>query len=263
MNALFLWDLHLNKSLDRWKEDNRDAVGRWIDALGEFEALISLSVMDMITPVSAYPTFTFEGPEFHAADLSHPYIPFERRVTNNVDINGISIITGSNMSGKTTLLRTVGINLVLAYAGAPVCASSLRTGIMTVYTSMRNNDDLSEGVSTFYAELVRIKKIVDYSKKHENMIFLIDEIFKGTNSKDRIEGAKTALKGLDKSWTAGLISTHDYELCDLEYVGSKRFSNYYFSESYNANQIHFDYKLRRGRCTASNARYLMKMVGLE
>lgn len=263
MNVLFLWDLHLNKSLDRWKADNAENIMLWLDALGAFEALISLSVMEVITPVSSYPTFTFELPEFHAKDLAHPFIHHEKRVSNNVDINGISIITGSNMSGKTTLLRTIGINLVLAYAGAPVCASSLRTEIMTVYTSMRNNDDLSEGVSTFYAELLRIKKIVDYSKQQEKMIFLIDEIFKGTNSKDRVDGAKTVLKGLDKPWMVGLISTHDYELCDLENDSNKRFSNYHFTENYSENRIHFDYKLHKGRCKTSNARYLMKMVGLE
>lgn len=263
LNALFLWDLHLYRFLEKWKNDNGKMISQWLDALGELEALISLSVMPMITSVTTYPEFTLGNPEFSAKDLSHPYIPHEKRVANGVTLNGVGIITGSNMSGKTTLLRTVGINLVLAYAGAPVCAIAMSTGLMGLYTSMRNNDDLSEGISTFYAELLRIKKIVDYSKKEKNMIFLIDEIFKGTNSKDRIEGAKIILRGLNKPWAIGLISTHDYELCDLEGEDTMRFSNHHFTESYSNNQIHFDYKLHSGRCKTSNARYLMKMVGLE
>ncbi len=263
LNALFLWDLHLYRSLERWKKDNTQRVGRWLEILGEFEALVSLSVVPLTTPVFTYPELTRGKPSFSAIELSHPYIPYEKRVPNNVAINGVGIITGSNMSGKTTLLRTVGINLVLAYAGAPVCAKAMSAGLMSLYTSMRNNDDLSEGVSTFYAELLRIKKIVDYSRKEQNMIFLIDEIFKGTNSKDRIEGAKSVLRGLNRPWAIGLISTHDYELCDLEAEDTLRFSNHHFTESYSNNQIHFDYKLHQGRCRTSNARYLMKMVGLE
>ncbi len=263
LNALFLWDFHLYRSLERWKKDNTHRVDQWLEILGEYEALASLSALALITPVSTYPDLTQGKPAFSALELSHPYIPYEKRIPNNVTINGVSIITGSNMSGKTTLLRTVGTNLVLAYAGAPVCAKAMSAGLMSLFTSMRNIDDLSEGVSTFYAELLRIKKIVDSSRKEKNMIFLIDEIFKGTNSKDRIEGAKIVLRGLNKPWTIGLISTHDYELCDLEAEDSLRFSNLHFTESYSNNRIHFDYKLHKGRCKTSNARYLMKMVGLE
>ena len=126
------------------------------------------------------------------------------------------MITGSNMSGKTTLLRAVGTNLVLAYAGAPVFAQRLECGIMDIFTSMRVHDDLSSGISTFYAELLRVKMIIDHSRKKLPMIFLIDEIFMGTNSADRTTGARSVLKNLSRDWIIGMISTHDFELCELE-----------------------------------------------
>ena len=167
------------------------------------------------------------------------------------------------MSGKTTLLRTIGINLVLAYCGAPVCASSLECSLMDIYTSMRISDDLSSGISTFYAELLRIKMMIDVSHKKQDMIFLIDELFRGTNSRDRIIGATSVLKNLNKNWIIGLISTHDFELCNLENETGSKIVNYHFTENYVDNEIHFDYKLRHGRCTTTNAKYLMKMVGIE
>lgn len=263
LNALFLWDLHLYRSYLSWEKRNSAKVEEWLDGLGELEALVSLSTMPMITPDCTYPEIKGEGPHFSAKALAHPFIPCDKRVANDVTINGTGIITGSNMSGKTTLLRTVGINLVLAYAGAPVCAASMSVSLMHLYTSMRNTDDLSEGVSTFYAELLRIKGIVDFSREEKALLFLIDEIFKGTNSKDRIDGARVVLKGLSKPWTLGLISTHDYELCELERDDKERFSNHHFTETYDNHGIHFDYKLHGGRCRTSNARYLMKMVGLD
>lgn len=262
LNALFLWDLQLYRAYENWKKKNSASVEKWLFILADFEAFSSLAVIPMVSSVYSYPLFSDE-PYITVTEISHPYLPVESRISNDVAVNGVGIVTGSNMSGKTTFLRTLGINLVLAYAGAPVCAKAMKTGILSLYTSMRNQDDLSEGISTFYAELLRIKKIVDYSRKQENMIFLIDEIFKGTNSKDRIDGAKSVLKGLNKPWAIGLITTHDYELCELENEDVKRFVNYHFKESYSNNEIHFDYKLHTGRCISANARYLMKMVGLE
>lgn len=263
LNALFLWDLHLYRSFDSWKMRNAKSIESWLSVLGEFEALSSLAALPMITPVTSYPKILEKGPWFEARALGHPFIHYAKRVANDVTIKGVGIITGSNMSGKTTLLRTVGINLVLAYAGAPVCAQSMSASLMSLYTSMRNNDDLSEGISTFYAELLRIKQIVSFSREGREMIFLTDEIFKGTNSKDRVDGAKIVLKGLNKPWAIGLISTHDYELCDLEKEDTRRFTNHHFTESYVNQQLYFDYKLHEGRCRTSNARFLMKLVGLD
>jgi len=134
---------------------------------------------------------------------------------------------------------------------------------MNVFTSMRISDDLNSGISTFYAELLRIKMIIDFSHKKQDMIFLIDEIFRGTNSIDRLVGAASVLKNLNKPWVIGLISTHDFELCNLEDEAGNKIVNYHFTESYVNNEIQFDYKLRSGRCTTTNAKYLMRMVGIE
>jgi DNA mismatch repair ATPase MutS len=161
------------------------------------------------------------------------------------------------------LLRTVGINLVLAYSGAPVFAQSMKCSVMDIFTSMRVHDDLNKGISTFYAELLRIKTIIDYSHKEQPMIYLIDEIFMGTNSLDRIVGARSVMKNLSKAWVIGLISTHDFELCDLERDSQEKIKNYHFTENYINNEIKFDYKLRHGRSKTTNAKYLMNMVGIE
>lgn len=174
-----------------------------------------------------------------------------------------AVITGSNMSGKTTLLRTIGINLVLAYAGSPVCAKEFNCSIMDIFTSMRVKDDISTGVSTFYAELIRIKMIIEHVKKQSPMIFLIDEIFRGTNSNDRISGAKNIISNLYKEWIIGLISTHDFELCEMENEKHINVKNYHFSEYYENNKIIFDYKLKQGRCNTTNAKYLMRLVGVD
>lgn len=204
------------------------------------------------------------GISFTALDIGHPLIVETKNVRNDIEIkNNICVITGSNMSGKTTLLRTIGINLVLAYCGAPVCASKMECSIMDLFTSMRINDDLNSGISTFYAELLRIKMLIDFSHKQQDMIFLIDELFRGTNSRDRIIGATSVVKNLSKDWIIGLISTHDFELCNLENEIDGKIVNYHFTESYINNKIQFDYTLRSGRCTTTNAKYLMKMVGIE
>ena len=165
------------------------------------------------------------------------------------------------MSGKTTFLRTIGINLVLAYSGAPVAANNMRCSILDIFTSMRITDDLSNGISTFYAELIRISEIIKHVEKEEETIFLIDEIFRGTNSSDRITGAKNVLANLNKLGVIGAITTHDLELCVLDKYN--RVKNYNFSEHYENNNIIFDYKLREGKATTTNAKYLMRLVGID
>lgn len=264
LNLFLLWDYHCIFAFEEWKRKNGKAIRGWLETIGEIEAFLSLAVLGELHPDWCYPTVTDRQPTFRAVALGHPLLPDGTRVCNDVDIRDqLCVITGSNMSGKTTLLRTIGINLVLAYTGAPVCAKTLDCSMMAILTSMRINDDLSSGISTFYAELLRIKMIIDFAKKRENMIFLIDELFRGTNSKDRITGAIHVLKALNRDWIIGLISTHDFELCALENESRDRIKNYHFNESYSQNQIHFDYKLKSGRSTTTNARYLMKMVGID
>lgn len=200
-----------------------------------------------------------------AKELGHPLLT-NQRVCNDIEISGktkVLLVTGSNMAGKSTYLRTAGINLVLAYSGAPVCSESFSCGVMDIHTSMRVSDDLQNNVSSFYAELLRIKEIVKATKKEKQVFFLLDEIFKGTNSEDRHEGAKMLIKRLLRDNAIGLVSTHDLELGDLEEESSRRVKNYNFQEYYEDDKIHFDYKLRRGVSTTRNAMYLIKMIGID
>jgi DNA mismatch repair ATPase MutS len=166
------------------------------------------------------------------------------------------------MSGKTTFLRSIGVNMALAYAGGPVCAKNFETTCMALFTSMRIQDDVSQGISTFYAELLRIKTMVQYSVHKRPMLLLIDEIFKGTNSADRIIGAKETIKKLSQPWIISMISTHDFELCELSDNEDVKAVNYHFSEYYVNDEIRFDYIIKKGRCKTTNAKHLMRMAGI-
>lgn len=261
-NGLFLWDYECAYLLENWKKKYGVEVEKWIEVIGEIEALSSLSVLIQIEEDISFPTIDNSKLKIKADSLGHPLINSDIRILNDIEMdNNIFIITGSNMSGKTTFLRTLGINLVLAYSGGPVYADKMSCPIVSIYTSMRVTDDLKNGISTFYAELLRIKDIINEAKENKNMIFLIDEIFRGTNSIDRILGAKNVLANLNKLEVIGAITTHDLELCVLDKYN--RIKNYHFSEEYKDNKIHFDYKIRLGRSTSTNAKYLMKLVGIE
>lgn len=264
LNFGLLWDYHCVFALEEWKKLYGGQIRKWLEAIGRIEAVSSLAVIGQMYPQWCYPIFSGEATKICAAEMGHPLIQYDLCVRNDFKINkGACIVTGSNMSGKTTMLRTIGINLVLAYSGAPVFASRFECSLMDIYTSMRISDDLNGGISTFYAELIRVKMIIDNSHKEKPMLYLIDEIFKGTNSLDRIAGAKSVLKNLNRPWIIGLISTHDFELCDMESLKSVSIANYYFSEHYENNEIQFDYKIHEGRSRTTNAKYLMRMVGIE
>lgn len=262
LNGLFLWDYQCIFSIESWKEKYGDSIEAWLDDIGEIEALMSISVLNHISDEVVFPIIEKEPMIFTAEELGHPLISKEIRVNNPIKMSkNIFIITGSNMSGKTTFLRTIGVNLVIAYCGGAVCSKRMRCSKMNIYTSMRITDDLKAGISTFYGELIRIKEIIEGAARKENMIFLIDEIFRGTNSRDRIEGAFAVIKNLNKEGVMGAITTHDLELCVLDRV--ERIKNYHFEEYYQDNKIFFDYKLRQGVSTTTNAKYLMKIVGIE
>lgn len=264
LNFGLLWDYHCVFALEDWKKLYGGQIRKWLEAIGRIEAVSSLAVIGQMYPEWCYPVFSGDATKIFASEMGHPLIQHDICVCNDFRINkGACIITGSNMSGKTTMLRTIGINLVLAYSGAPVFASQFECSLMDIYTSMRISDDLNGGVSTFYAELIRIKMIIDRSRKEKPMLYLIDEIFKGTNSLDRIAGAKSVLKNLNRPWIIGLISTHDFELCDMEGLKGISIANYHFSEHYENNEIRFDYKIHEGRSRTTNAKYLMRMVGIE
>ncbi|MGJ0847975.1 MutS-related protein [Tissierella praeacuta] len=261
-NGLFLWDYECVFLLENWKNKYGVKVKMWVEAIGEIEALMSLSVLMQIDEGVSFPTIENSRLRVMAEKLGHPLISSSDRILNNIEMdNSIFIITGSNMSGKTTFLRTIGINLALAYSGGPVHATKMSCPILDIYTSMRITDDLKNGISTFYAELLRIKEIIDAANENKKIIFLIDEIFRGTNSEDRILGAKNVLGNLNKLGVIGAITTHDLELCILDKYN--RIKNYHFSEQYKDNKIYFDYKIKLGKSTSTNAKYLMKSVGIE
>ena len=262
LNALLLWDYHCAISLDEWKQKYAHQAEGWFHAIGEFESLMSFSQLPNVVNNTCLPEIINKGNCIEATNLGHPLLPNEKRVNNEFTLNNnIFIVSGSNMSGKTTFLRTVGINIVLARAGSFVCADSMLAFPLNVVTSMRLADDLSEGVSTFYAELTRIKSIITIAKEQPNILFLIDEIFRGTNSIDRLTGAKTVLETLNTLGAAGLISTHDLELCELANT-LDRVKNFNFAEHYTNDEIRFDYKIKHGKSHTTNAKYLMKMIGL-
>lgn len=259
LNGILLWDFNCKRTYDIWVEKYGGKVDSWLEAIGELESLISLQVLLKTKQQTTFPLFNDElCLEFEEA--YHPLIEEQKVVVNSFAMKKhVCVITGSNMSGKTTFLRTIGINLVLAFAGGPVMAKSFKCSLMKIYTSMRLEDDLS-GISTFYAELLRIKEIVDANNRGERMIALIDEIFKGTNSKDRIYGAIKTVEQLSGNSIFTFITTHDFELCELE--NQIPCTNYHFSEYYQDNKIMFDYLIKDGRCKTTNAKYLLKMVGI-
>lgn len=265
VNIVTLWDYRCMIRLESWKEESGILIKDWLDTIGAVEALSSLAVIRHDNPEWAKPIIIDESSHFKATQIGHPLLD-NKRVCNDLKFENqtrILLITGSNMSGKSTLLRTSGINLVLAYAGAPVCARTFSCSMMKIYTCMRISDNLEKNISSFYAELLRIKDIVQETEENTQVFFLLDEIFKGTNSQDRHEGAKILIKKLLRNGAIGLVSTHDLELKVLEEESEKKVKNYHFREYYKNNEIHFDYKLRTGSSTTRNALYLMRMVGID
>lgn len=264
INILTLWDYQCLINLQRFKKASGASLKSWLEVIGEMEALNSLSTIAYEHRDWVMPKFQEDPPVFKAKSLGHPLLGASR-VYNDVHIEksqNILLITGSNMSGKSTLLRTTGINLVLAYAGAPVCADGFYCSIMDIYTCMRTSDNLEKNISSFYAELLRIKKLVTATENKAPIFFLLDEIFKGTNSIDRHTGAKVLVSKLSNENALGFVSTHDLELGEIENTNVK-VKNYHLKEYYKDDKLYFDYKLRPGVSTTRNALYLMKMAGLE
>lgn len=267
LNALLLWDFRCAVRLDSWKARYGTDCENWFVCFGELESLLSLAVLPCVCEGCCRPEITAGESVLRAVNIGHPLLGNGQRVCNDFALEQeIGIISGSNMSGKTTFLRTVGINLVLANAGGLVCAASLQCTLFDVLTSMRIADDLSGGISTFYAELKRIAAILARAKSGEKrarpVFFLIDEIFRGTNSEDRLYGARQVLLALQAQGAAGLITTHDLALCDLD-KESKSIVNYSFSERYEKDEMFFTYRLQQGRSVSTNAKFLMKQIGID
>lgn len=263
--GFFLWDYQLAFVVSRWKKTYGAQVAGCSDMIGSLEELMSFSVLGMVreTGVSEI-DYNESKVHLEGVNLYHPLLLPDQAQGNDVSLkDGITIITGSNMSGKTTFLRTVAINLVLAYLGAPVCAQSLQASSMRIFTSMRVKDDVAHGISTFYAEILRIKEMAGYRKEEKPMLCLIDEIFKGTNSADRIVGAKEVITKLAGPRCMTVVSTHDFELCSITDKNQTPAVNYHFQEYYEGDELRFDYKIRDGRCTTTNARAILRMAGFE
>lgn len=262
-NAFFLSDLHFAHRIAHWQEKAAAHLGDWLAVWAETEVLLSLSTVGLVREVYTFPELLEDAsPRLEAKNLTHLLIPEEKAVPNDIDATaGTRIITGSNMSGKTTYLRTVASACVLAYAGAPVPGERLCLSPLHIFTSIRVTDDAAHGLSTFYAEILRIKSMMAFKEKNLPMLIVIDEIFKGTNSADRLIGAREAISRLTGADFITLVSTHDFELCEIENDAAP-VTNWHFEESYEDDKLLFDYKIKEGRCTTRNAQYLLKMAGI-
>jgi hypothetical protein len=267
------WLLSLGTQLafavERWRARHGVALARWLDAVAEVEAVASLAGYAFEHPGDPFPEIVADGALYHGDGLAHPLLPADRAVRNDVHL-GLGadevralLVSGSNMSGKSTLLRTVGVNAVLAFAGAPVRARALRLAPLAVGASIRIHDSLQDGASRFYAEIERLKRIVDLSAGPRPALFLLDEILHGTNSHDRSVGAAAVVRTLVAHGSLGLVTTHDLALASMEDRAQGRLRNVHFEDQVEDGRMAFDYTLRPGVVQRSNALALMRMVGLK
>lgn len=265
LSPVLLWSTQFAFAIEHWRSEHGPAIGRWLDALGELEALSSLSAYAYEHADDPFPEFVESGIFLEGEDLRHPLLPAAQCVPNSVQLDGerqVWIISGSNMSGKSTLLRTVGVNGVLALAGAPVRAKRMRLSNLAIGATIRVMDSLQHGTSRFYAEIQRLHDIMELTKKGP-VLFLLDEILHGTNSHDRAVGAEAVIRGLIKRGAIGLVTTHDLALTRLAETLSPQAANFHFEDQLENGRMVFDYRLRSGIVEKSNALALMRAVGLE
>ena len=261
---VFMFDFHLLDQAVKWKNSERLNIKKWFDAVDEFNALISISGYAFLHPEHIFPSFSDQKFTLKGSAIGHPLIESAKRVSNEFEINQqgeVVIITGSNMSGKSTFERTLGINIVLAQTGAPVCATAFELYPMDVFTSMRTKDNLEESTSSFYAELKRLRTLLDHVENNPVTFYVIDEVLKGTNSEDRHKGAVSLARQLSKKNCFGLISTHDLSLSQLA-DDDDLMVNYSFNSIIENDKIIFDYKLTPGPCKSFNASKLMENMGI-
>jgi hypothetical protein len=270
--AIIAWALllpeQLSFAIEVWRARHGSLAVRWLSAIGEMEALASLATFAFEHPAYSFPELlpTTDAPALAATGLGHPLIPARVRVSNDVRLDAncrIMVVTGSNMSGKSTLLRSIGVNVALAQAGAPVCAERMTLTPLQIGASLRAQDSLEQGVSRFFAEIKRLQAILALAKGRPPVLFLLDEILNGTNSQDRRDGADAVVRTLLERGAIGLLTTHDFALSTLADSPGIRGANIHFQDTLEGDRLLFDYKIRPGVVTRRNALDLMRMVGIE
>ncbi|WP_422930759.1 MutS-related protein [Singulisphaera sp. PoT] len=264
--ALLLWGIQCAVVIDAWRGRHGGSIGPWLAAVGEFEALAAFATYSYENAEDPFPTIEATGAVFEAEQVGHPLLTAQVCIRNDVrldDAQRLLLVSGSNMSGKSTLLRSVGSNTVLALAGAPVRAKSLRVSLLSIGATLRIQDSLQAGKSRFYAEVTRLKQIVDLTRGPLPLLFLLDEILHGTNSHDRRVGAEGLLEGFLKRGAIGLVTTHDLALTDVVETIGDTATNVHFEDQFEEGIMHFDYRMRPGIVRKSNALALMRAVGLE
>ena len=266
IDAPLMYTVQVAYAAERWRRAHGAAVRRWLAIVGEMESLLSLASYSFEHPSDPFPEFVEGAAAFQAQELGHPLLPSSICVRNSVDIEAptrVLLVSGSNMSGKSTLLRAVGVNVVMAMAGAPVRATRLRLTPLQIGASIRINDSLQEGSSRFYAEITRLRQIVDCARGNPALLFLLDELLQGTNSKDRRIGGEGIVRALVARGSIGLVSTHDLALTDISGPLDGHLRNVHFQDELANGRMTFDYTLRDGVVTKSNGLELMRSIGLD
>ncbi len=264
LNVFLLWDLKYSIRLGKWHEQSSEGLMGGLYRISQFEELISFATMKHNQPDWNFPKISNDF-RCRVKQMGHPLIPEPVRIPNDFELSGtptVDIVTGSNMAGKSTFLRTLGINMVLAYAGGPVCAAEMELSVFKIYSYMRIKDSLNDQTSTFKAELNRLKMILDAIAKIPNALVLIDEMLRGTNSRDKYLGSKVFIEKLIEQRTNALFATHDLQLSEMEADHAKTVRNYHFDIQLIDGEMTFDYKLKNGPCKTFNAALLLKEIGL-
>lgn len=265
LNFFLLWDLRCCIQIDEWHKASSVEVENGLNRIGYFEEVIAIATLNYNHQTWSFPTIKDQF-SFSTIAIGHPLIQEQKRVDNDYKLLAeptVDIVTGSNMAGKSTFLRTLGINMVLAYSGAPVCANSMSLSIFKVLTYMRIKDSLNESTSTFKAELDRLKMILAHVALHPNSLVLIDEMLRGTNSRDKYLGSKVFIEKLIQIKTPTLFATHDLQLSELNEVHKDAVRNYHFDIQIANGEMKFDYKIKTGPCSTFNAAILLKEIGLS
>jgi DNA mismatch repair ATPase MutS len=265
LNGLMAYDLQCIYMLEKWKKRNSATVEAWFALLADAECYVSLGTFAYNYPGYAFPTILNGPARIAATGMAHPIIAPGNRVSNDIDLGSganLIIITGSNMSGKSTFLRTMGVNVLLARLGAPVCARQFSCTPLHIYTSLRQTDSLLENESLFFAELKKLQHILQGVRENENALVLLDEVLRGTNSDDKLQGSRALVRRLSEIGCLTVMATHDLQLTDMADTMAGKVHNYCFESVMEENNLYFDYKLKKGVSQNKNATFLMEKMGI-